>query len=76
MAPQVVFEVLSPGNTRKEMAQKRVFYERYGVKNIISTIPTMDTCKAGGGKAGSWWKSPRCAAGSVPAWGNISTWME
>jgi Uma2 family endonuclease len=32
LAPQVVFEVLSPGNTRKEMADKLAFYERYGVE--------------------------------------------
>ena len=32
MAPQVVFEVLSPGNTPAEMKRKRLFYERYGVK--------------------------------------------
>ncbi|MGB0563317.1 MAG: Uma2 family endonuclease [Spirulinaceae cyanobacterium] len=31
IAPQVVFEVLSPSNTRKEMAQKQKFYEDYGV---------------------------------------------
>ena len=30
--PQVVFEILSPGNTIKEMAKKLVFYERYGVE--------------------------------------------
>ena len=32
VAPQVVFEVLSPGNTRKEMADKLAFYERYGIE--------------------------------------------
>jgi len=31
IAPQVVFEVLSPGNTTSEMERKRVFYEQYGV---------------------------------------------
>lgn len=29
--PQVVFEILSPGNTTKEMANKLLFYQRYGV---------------------------------------------
>ncbi|MEB3218873.1 MAG: Uma2 family endonuclease [Nostocales cyanobacterium 94392] len=29
---QVVFEILSPGNTLKEMAKKLSFYERYGVE--------------------------------------------
>jgi Uma2 family endonuclease len=31
VAPQVVFEVLSPGNTYSEMRDKLGFYERYGV---------------------------------------------
>jgi Uma2 family endonuclease len=31
IAPQVVFEVLSPGNTPAEMARKRAFYDRFGV---------------------------------------------
>lgn len=31
VAPQVVFEVLSPGNTLAEMARKLQFYDRYGV---------------------------------------------
>ncbi|WP_009632140.1 Uma2 family endonuclease [Synechocystis sp. PCC 7509] len=31
IAPQVVFEILSPGNTTKEMNNKHRFYQRYGV---------------------------------------------
>lgn len=31
-APQVVFEILSPSNTRKEMERKLLFFERYGVE--------------------------------------------
>jgi Uma2 family endonuclease len=31
IAPQVVFEILSPGNRSKEMIRKLQFYERYGV---------------------------------------------
>lgn len=31
IAPQVVFEVLSPGNRRSERARKLLFYDRYGV---------------------------------------------
>ncbi len=30
-APQVVFEIISPSNTRKEMEQKLLFFERHGV---------------------------------------------
>jgi Uma2 family endonuclease len=30
--PQVVFEMLSPGNTRREMDRKLLFYNNYGVE--------------------------------------------
>ena len=39
MAPQVVFEVLSPGNTRQEMADKLAFYDRYGVEEYYLYDP-------------------------------------
>ncbi len=39
LAPQVVFEVLSPGNTRKEMADKLAFYEHYGVEEYYLYDP-------------------------------------
>ena len=32
IAPQVVFEILSPSNTRREMGDKLLFFERYGVE--------------------------------------------
>jgi Uma2 family endonuclease len=32
IAPQVVFEILSPGNTVPEMSRKHGFYNRYGVE--------------------------------------------
>jgi Uncharacterized protein conserved in cyanobacteria len=31
IAPQVVFEILSPGNSQNEMDRKLLFYDRYGV---------------------------------------------
>lgn len=37
--PQVVFEVLSPGNRRAEMAKKLLFYERYGVEEYYEYDP-------------------------------------
>ncbi len=37
--PQVVFEVLSPGNTLKEMAKKWQFYDRYGVEEYYLYDP-------------------------------------
>lgn len=39
IAPQVVFEVLSPGNRLTEMAKKLVFYERYGVEEYYLYDP-------------------------------------
>ncbi len=39
LAPQVVFEVLSPGNTAEELAEKRAFYERYGVEEYYEYDP-------------------------------------
>jgi Uma2 family endonuclease len=37
--PQVVFEVLSPGNRLAEMARKLVFYNRYGVEEYYLYDP-------------------------------------
>jgi Uma2 family endonuclease len=37
--PQVVFEILSPGNTLKEMAKKLKFYEHYGVEEYYVYNP-------------------------------------
>ncbi len=39
IAPQVVFEVLSPSNTRLEMQEKCDFYNRYGVEEFYSYAP-------------------------------------
>lgn len=37
--PQVVFEILSPANTLKEMTKKLQFYERYGVEEYYIYDP-------------------------------------
>jgi Uma2 family endonuclease len=37
--PQVVFEILSPGNTLKEMAKKFKFYDRYNVEEYYIYNP-------------------------------------
>ncbi|NJP09565.1 MAG: Uma2 family endonuclease [Leptolyngbyaceae cyanobacterium RU_5_1] len=37
--PQIVFEILSPGNTLVEMAKKFRFYERYGVEEYYLYDP-------------------------------------
>lgn len=39
VAPQVVFEVLSPGNRLTEMAKKLQFYDRYGVEEYYVYDP-------------------------------------
>jgi Uma2 family endonuclease len=39
VAPQVVFEITSPGNTPKERATKRKFYTRYGVEEFYEYDP-------------------------------------
>jgi len=50
IAPQVVFEILSPGNRLKEMARKFKFYDRYGVEEYYVYDPD-DIDLAG------WWRS-------------------
>ncbi|WP_414546003.1 Uma2 family endonuclease [Nostoc sp. CCY0012] len=44
--PQVVFEILSPGNSAKEMIAKYKFYERYGVEEYYLYDP--DTSELSG----------------------------
>ena len=39
IAPQVVFEILSPGNTPLELLRKLHFYERYGVEECYYLDP-------------------------------------
>jgi Uma2 family endonuclease len=39
IAPQVVFEVLSPSNNRAEMSKKLLFFERYGVEEYYLYDP-------------------------------------
>jgi Uma2 family endonuclease len=67
IAPQVVFEVLSPGNTKKEMANKLKFYEKYGVDEYYQYDPDRGRLQ-GWQRRGYWlkeitpmngWVSPR-----------------
>ena len=45
LSPQVVFEILSPGNTLAEMSQKFEFYNRYGVEEYYVYDPDkVDLC--------------------------------
>jgi hypothetical protein len=43
VAPQVVFEILSPGNTDAEMEKKFDFYEKYGVQEYYIYDPDENT---------------------------------
>ena len=40
VAPQVVFEILSPGNTAREMRGKRFFYDKHGVEEYYVYDPS------------------------------------
>jgi Uma2 family endonuclease len=43
IAPQVVFEILSPGNRGEELARKFAFYETYGVEEYYIYDPDFHT---------------------------------
>jgi Uma2 family endonuclease len=43
--PQVVFEILSPGNTLVEMERKLLFYDRYGVEEYYIYDPDANTLR-------------------------------
>ena len=45
LAPQVVFEILSPGNSKTEMARKLLFYQRFGVDEYYLYDPEGNTLK-------------------------------
>jgi Uma2 family endonuclease len=42
IAPQVVFEILSPSNSKTEMEKKLIFYDRYGVDEYYIYDPDRD----------------------------------
>jgi Uma2 family endonuclease len=75
IAPQVVFEILSPSNTLTELLDKSLFYERYGVQEYYIYDPD------GGGLYGFVRMSRvicvgclRCVVGSVRCWGCVLRW--
>jgi Uma2 family endonuclease len=66
--PQVVFEILSPGNTKPEMMRKLMFYQQYGVEEYYvydpDRIELEGWCRSEDGlleqiEAMSGWVSPR-----------------
>jgi Uma2 family endonuclease len=46
IAPQVVFEILSPGNDLRELVRKVRFYERYGVEEYYNYDPDKKSLEA------------------------------
>ncbi len=51
IAPQVVFEILSPGNRKREMDDKLAFYDRYGVEEYYLYDPDR-------GRVRGWLRTP------------------
>jgi Uma2 family endonuclease len=47
ISPQVVFEILSRGNTLTEMAKKQLFYDRYGVEEYYLYDPHKNDASGG-----------------------------
>ncbi len=70
IAPQVVFEVLSPGNRPAEMAKKLLFYERHGVEEYYVYDPD-DIALAGNvrDQSGHFVRVPRMAGYVSPRLG-------
>ena len=66
IAPQVVFEVLSPGNRAGAMERKFQFYERHGVEEYYIYDPDRGDL-VGWRRADEYWKrSPKWPASRVP----------
>jgi Uma2 family endonuclease len=67
VAPQVVFEVLSPSNTPAEMARRRLDYERFGVEEYYEIEPELPASRGWVRRGGrlvpipvmNGWTSPR-----------------
>lgn len=54
IAPQVVFEILSPGNRAMEMLKKEQFYDRYGVEEYYVYDPDDNELVGWRREAGQW----------------------
>ncbi|MFO1430222.1 MAG: Uma2 family endonuclease [Candidatus Competibacteraceae bacterium] len=65
IAPHVVFEVLSPGNTRREMDEKLKFYDRYGVEEYYLYDPDR-------GRLQGWWRQQGRLVEITPIQGWVS----
>jgi Uma2 family endonuclease len=75
IAPQVVFEILSPGNTAREMTRKAMFYQRYGVEEYYLYDPDHEELSGWQWQSGQvteisnmqGWVSPRLGVRFEPA---------
>ncbi|NJR16417.1 MAG: Uma2 family endonuclease [Calothrix sp. CSU_2_0] len=65
---QVVFEILSPGNTLKEMAKKLSFYERYGVEEYYIYDPDKNDLNG-------WLQSQESGQNRLEVIEEINTWV-
>ena len=76
IAPQVVFEVLSPGNDAREMQAKRAFYERHGADEYYEFDPNPPRSSSGAGSVGAApsRRSNRSRVGSAPGSASGSRW--
>lgn len=72
IAPQVVFEILSPSNSAKEMADKLAFYDRYGVEEYYVYDPDRHTLgiwmRQGAQPAPSETRPPLVAQSHIHGW--------
>ena len=68
LPPQVVFEVLSPGNTATEMAEKIDIYEEHGVEEFYLYDPDRGTLRGFARQSGVWSAIP-----SMQNW--VSPWL-
>jgi Uma2 family endonuclease len=59
VAPQVVFEILSPSNNKTEMDKKLLFYDRYGVMEYYIYDPDRDQLEG-------WLKGENGSLESIP----------
>ncbi|CAK0762538.1 Uma2 family endonuclease [Gammaproteobacteria bacterium] len=82
IAPQVAFEILSPGNRRAEMARKFDFYQRYGVEEYYTHDPDRGLLKGWLRRAGQLieipvmegWVSPRLGIRFGPEGTDLVIW--
>ncbi|MEA5573034.1 Uma2 family endonuclease [Calothrix sp. UHCC 0171] len=65
---QVVFEILSPGNTLKEMAKKFKFYDRYGVEESYIYDPDKIDCNG-------WLRSQEAPQNSLEVIEDMHGWV-